>query len=218
METRIVSKSQSLSSIPLSESIVLSTQGNITDNVIPIKHNIPQTLVKPNNSKHQSRILKFKVNISRLALQSELSMTPVSSPLPMSSPLLASSPISNTIDNENTIKKPGKKTRISSNIGPKVVRKRKAEEATVIVINVGDTSQKHQNYHNLAASGQKTISAPLLPSKLGPKANTGAINAGLRALDRTGKPCRKWSKKKITIDCISGIKWEINGWKDDSAL
>jgi hypothetical protein len=31
-------------------------------------------------------------------------------------------------------------------------------------------------------------------NKLGPKANQGAINAGLRALDRSGKPCRKWNK------------------------
>ncbi|KAG5517881.1 hypothetical protein PMAC_000336 [Pneumocystis sp. 'macacae'] len=216
METHIISKSQSSLSIPLSENMLLSTQGNMADNVIP-KHNIPQTITKPSNSKQQSRILKFKVNISRLALQSELSMTPVSSPLPMSSPLLASSPISNTINNENTIKKPGKKARVSNNTGPKSIRKRKAEETTVIVINVGDTSQKHQGNHNLV-NGSKAITTPLLPSKLGPKANTGAINAGLRALDRTGKPCRKWIKRKITIDCISGIKWEINGWKDNSAL
>ncbi|RAL64062.1 hypothetical protein DID88_003250 [Monilinia fructigena] len=38
--------------------------------------------------------------------------------------------------------------------------------------------------------------------KLGPKANQGAINAGLRALDRSGKPCRKWEKRSFIIKDI----------------
>ncbi|KAG4305189.1 hypothetical protein PORY_001359 [Pneumocystis oryctolagi] len=216
MEIQSVSQQfLSSSSDPLSKNALL-TQENISNNIIPTKHNNPQTPIKLNNPKYQSRILKFKVNMSRLSLQSELSMTPISSPLPISSPILASSPVLNTIDNENTAKKPGKKTRISNNTGPRTIRKKKTEETTVIVINVGDASQRHQSQHSLIVNGSKTVSTPLLPSKLGPKANTGAINAGLRALDRTGKPCRKWYKRKITIDCVNGMQWEINGWKNDS--
>ncbi|KAK3945834.1 INO80 complex, subunit Ies4 [Diplogelasinospora grovesii] len=60
--------------------------------------------------------------------------------------------------------------------------------------------------------------------KLGPKANQGAINAGLRALDRSGKPCRKWSKGGFTLKSFTGVVWEIPRWtappkpKPDSAV
>lgn len=216
MEAQILSPS--LSSIPSSENIVLPIQETIPNcNIVSTEHYTSQTPIKSNSSKSQSHILKFKVNISRLALQSEPSMTPISSPLPMSSPVLASSPVSTTINNENIMKKPGKKTRLSNSTGPKTIRKRKTEATTVIVINVEDTSQK-QGQQNLVVNGPKTGSTSLLPSKLGPKANTGAINAGLRALDRSGKPCKRWYKRKITIDCINGVQWEINGWKDTLAL
>ncbi|KAF4635714.1 hypothetical protein G7Y89_g2382 [Cudoniella acicularis] len=49
--------------------------------------------------------------------------------------------------------------------------------------------------------------------KLGPKANQGAINAGLRALDRTGKPCRKWQKGGFKLKSFTGVIWEIPRWK-----
>ncbi|GJC79366.1 DUF1711 domain protein [Colletotrichum tofieldiae] len=48
--------------------------------------------------------------------------------------------------------------------------------------------------------------------KLGPKANQGAINAGLRALDRSGKPCRKWAKGGFTLKSFTGIVWEVPRW------
>lgn len=48
--------------------------------------------------------------------------------------------------------------------------------------------------------------------KLGPKANQGAINAGLRALDRTGKPCRKWQKGSFKLKSFTGVSWEIPRW------
>ena len=50
------------------------------------------------------------------------------------------------------------------------------------------------------------------PHKLGPKANQGAINAGLRALDRSGKPCRKWTKGGFTLKSFTGVVWEIPRW------
>ncbi|KAK3989252.1 INO80 complex, subunit Ies4 [Cladorrhinum sp. PSN332] len=48
--------------------------------------------------------------------------------------------------------------------------------------------------------------------KLGPKANQGAINAGLRALDRSGKPCRKWTRGGFTLKSFTGVVWEIPRW------
>ncbi|KAL0942451.1 DUF1711 domain protein [Colletotrichum truncatum] len=48
--------------------------------------------------------------------------------------------------------------------------------------------------------------------KLGPKANQGAINAGLRALDRSGKPCRKWARGGFTLKSFTGIVWEVPRW------
>lgn len=51
-----------------------------------------------------------------------------------------------------------------------------------------------------------------LGHKLGPKANQGAINAGLRALDRSGKPCRKWAKGSFVLKSFTGTVWEIPRW------
>ncbi|KAL6863899.1 DUF1711 domain-containing protein [Trichoderma novae-zelandiae] len=48
--------------------------------------------------------------------------------------------------------------------------------------------------------------------KLGPKANQGAINAGLRALDRSGKPCRKWARGGFKLRSFTGVVWEIPRW------
>ena len=48
--------------------------------------------------------------------------------------------------------------------------------------------------------------------KLGPKANQGAINAGLRALDRTGTPCRKWQKGGFKLKSFTGHSWALPSW------
>ncbi|TID26377.1 putative duf1711 domain protein [Venturia nashicola] len=50
--------------------------------------------------------------------------------------------------------------------------------------------------------------APAAP-KLGPKANQGAINACLRALDRTGKPTRKWQKTGFKVRSFTGYAWAV---------
>lgn len=54
--------------------------------------------------------------------------------------------------------------------------------------------------------------------KLGPKANQGAINAGLRALDRTGKPCRRWQKKGFHLKSFTGIQWGLPSWKTSKVI
>ncbi|KAJ4366269.1 hypothetical protein N0V83_007905 [Neocucurbitaria cava] len=53
--------------------------------------------------------------------------------------------------------------------------------------------------------------------KLGPKANMGAINQNLRALDRTGKfKCRKWEKKGFNVRSFTGVLWHVPSWKAPS--
>ncbi|PKY00624.1 DUF1711-domain-containing protein [Aspergillus campestris IBT 28561] len=49
--------------------------------------------------------------------------------------------------------------------------------------------------------------------KLGPKANTGAINAGLRALDRSGAPCRRWERKPLQLKSFTGVQWGLSSWR-----
>ncbi|KAL2824771.1 INO80 complex, subunit Ies4 [Aspergillus cavernicola] len=49
--------------------------------------------------------------------------------------------------------------------------------------------------------------------RLGPKANTGAINAGLRALDRSGTPCRKWERKPLQLKSFTGAQWALPSWR-----
>ncbi|KAJ5782128.1 hypothetical protein N7457_003902 [Penicillium paradoxum] len=52
--------------------------------------------------------------------------------------------------------------------------------------------------------------------RLGPKANTGAINAGLRALDRSGSACRKWERKPLQLRSFTGIMWQLPSWRTPS--
>lgn len=53
--------------------------------------------------------------------------------------------------------------------------------------------------------------------KLGPKANQGAINEKLRALDRTSKSCRKWQKTGFKIKSFTGRVWELPSWRAPEA-
>ncbi|KAL8731844.1 MAG: hypothetical protein Q9166_003128 [cf. Caloplaca sp. 2 TL-2023] len=64
-----------------------------------------------------------------------------------------------------------------------------------------------------SGSAAKGASTSIPAHKLGPKANQGAINAGLRALDRTGKPCRKWEKSGFRLKTFTGVTWEIPTWR-----
>ncbi|KAI5807632.1 INO80 complex subunit Ies4-domain-containing protein [Peziza echinospora] len=56
------------------------------------------------------------------------------------------------------------------------------------------------------------------PHKLGPKANQGAINAQLRALDRTGKPCKRWAKAGFQLKSFTGFQWSIPTWATPSSM
>jgi hypothetical protein len=59
----------------------------------------------------------------------------------------------------------------------------------------------------------KTANPTGAAHKLGPKTNAGAINANLRALDRSGKPCRKWARKPFSVKSFTGVSWELPSWK-----
>lgn len=64
-----------------------------------------------------------------------------------------------------------------------------------------------------AANGAAPRANPIPAHKLGPKANTGNINANLRALDRTGKPCRKWGKRSLNLKSFTGTQWSMASWR-----
>ncbi|EUC41114.1 hypothetical protein COCMIDRAFT_107033 [Bipolaris oryzae ATCC 44560] len=46
-------------------------------------------------------------------------------------------------------------------------------------------------------------------NKAGPKANLGAINERLRALDRSGAKCRRWEKKGFQVRSFTGVLWQV---------
>lgn len=59
--------------------------------------------------------------------------------------------------------------------------------------------------------------APTTPTptpKPGPTrgASNVATNAGLRALDRSGTPARKWTKAPVELRSFTGVKYEIETW------
>lgn len=79
----------------------------------------------------------------------------------------------------------------------------------MLISNSGDAINDPNNKTPLAG--------PTPIQKLGPKANQGAINAGLRALDRTGKfKCRKWEKKGFKLRSFTGVVWDVPSWKAPS--
>lgn len=53
---------------------------------------------------------------------------------------------------------------------------------------------------------------PVNAPKVNPKASAGAINANLRALDRSGKPCRRWEREPFKIKSFTGAYWYAGSW------
>ena len=35
----------------------------------------------------------------------------------------------------------------------------------------------------------------------------------MRALDRTGKPCRKWARKGFQLKSFTGVAWSMPSWR-----
>ncbi|KAI9682154.1 MAG: hypothetical protein M1817_000208 [Caeruleum heppii] len=77
------------------------------------------------------------------------------------------------------------------------------------------TEDANNEQSDLAAASKSapTTAATTTASKLGPKASLGAINAGLRALDRSGRPCKKWERKGLKIKSFTGVTWDLSTWR-----
>ncbi|TVY92108.1 INO80 complex subunit [Lachnellula willkommii] len=102
-------------------------------------------------------------------------------------------------------KKKGAKRSAGAALGPDGLPKPRGKPGPKKKARLEDGSIDHSTTTLRAANGTAA-------HKLGPKANQGAINAGLRALDRTGKPCRKWQKGGFRLKSFTGVVWEIPRW------
>ncbi|TVY48505.1 INO80 complex subunit [Lachnellula occidentalis] len=102
-------------------------------------------------------------------------------------------------------KKKAPKRSAASALGPDGLPKPRGKPGPKKKARLEDGSIDHSTTTPRAANGTAA-------HKLGPKANQGAINAGLRALDRTGKPCRKWQKGGFRLKSFTGVVWEIPRW------
>ncbi len=58
-----------------------------------------------------------------------------------------------------------------------------------------------------------TVIAPVSAPKVTVKSNLSSnVNAQIRVLDRSGKPCRKWKKAKVNIKSFTGYQFNVNVW------
>ncbi|KAH8796616.1 INO80 complex, subunit Ies4 [Hyaloscypha finlandica] len=103
------------------------------------------------------------------------------------------------------VKKKGVKRSAGPALGPDGLPKPRGKPGPKKKARLEDGSIDHSSTAPRAANATAA-------HKLGPKANQGAINAGLRALDRSGKPCRKWQKGSFTLKSFTGVVWEIPRW------
>src|ERR1700712_3786888 len=64
----------------------------------------------------------------------------------------------------------------------------------------------------MCSDGVNGTAIPVSAPKINPKANTGAINANLRALDRSGAPCRRWDLSGFRVKSFTGVVWGAEPW------
>lgn len=99
-----------------------------------------------------------------------------------------------------TLKVPGAKLKSIVPKGPEDKKEEKKEKKparkrTSVKKPVGDDSVNESN-----------SSRPI------PKASLGAVNACLRALDKSGNPCRRWTRKPIELTSFTGYKFKLDSW------
>jgi len=104
------------------------------------------------------------------------------------------------------VKKKGMKRSAGPVLGPDGLPKPRGKPGPKKKARLEDGSIDH------SSTAPRATNATGAAHKLGPKANQGAINAGLRALDRSGKPCRKWQKGSFKLKSFTGVVWEIPRW------
>lgn len=75
---------------------------------------------------------------------------------------------------------------------------------------------------SLARNSLKKADVGSSPAPGTPQSHTGgarsmaAVNASLRALDKSGKPCRRWVKDQINIKSFTGVEYTLVSWKGAS--
>ncbi|KAK9464738.1 INO80 complex subunit Ies4-domain-containing protein [Lipomyces arxii] len=184
-------------------------------------------MVAANGGKSRAVILKIS---PQLLMQQEQAMaassiTSASSPAPMpSSPLLAPASPRPEISTG-----PKQRSKNASGNAPK--RKRKAEPQSSPGLTpldpptrpasaLGGSPAADSLFPSALPTGATTpINSQLQQqnhhashTKLGPKANQGSINAQLRALDRSGKPCRRWTSIPLELKSFTGWEWSVKTW------
>ncbi|PVH84594.1 DUF1711-domain-containing protein [Cadophora sp. DSE1049] len=120
-------------------------------------------------------------------------------------PVAASTPVPSSMPPPTEVVKKRGVKRSGPALGPDGLPKPRGKPGPKKKARLEDGSIDHSASAPRAANGTAA-------HKLGPKANQGAINAGLRALDRSGKPCRKWQKGSFKLKSFTGVVWEIPRW------
>ncbi|CZT06327.1 hypothetical protein WAI453_006259 [Rhynchosporium graminicola] len=120
-------------------------------------------------------------------------------------PVAASTPVPSSMPPPTAVVKKRGVKRSGPALGPDGLPKPRGKPGPKKKARLEDGSIDHSASAPRAANGTAA-------HKLGPKANQGAINAGLRALDRSGKPCRKWQKGSFKLKSFTGVIWEIPRW------
>ncbi|KAJ5559330.1 hypothetical protein N7535_009558 [Penicillium sp. DV-2018c] len=92
--------------------------------------------------------------------------------------------------------------------GPKPGNKRTKDQTDSTARSRGRPGPKKKPKLEDGEAAKNTAAA-----RLGPKANTGAINAGLRALDRSGAACRRWERKPLQLRSFTGVTWQLPSWR-----
>lgn len=132
-----------------------------------------------------------------------------SSPAENASPSNANTPAPSGTDDLIAMPPPADTVVKKGKVGPK----RKSEQADGLLKPRGKPGPKKRKLEDGAVDSPGGSKANAAAHKLGPKANQGAINAGLRALDRSGAPCRKWQKGGFQVKSFTGTIWEIPRWR-----
>jgi hypothetical protein len=129
---------------------------------------------------------------------------PVASPFPPSSPpTMASSPVPSAVPAPKRRGGPGKRARHGLAPGAGVFSLGKENNAGGAGTGAGEPG---------SGAGTPAPTTEKERVKPGPKANPGGINAGLRALDRSGKPTRRWQKVQYPVKTCSGYTFYTTTW------
>jgi INO80 complex subunit Ies4 len=146
---------------------------------------------------HMSKLVRLKLPPRALAAASSAdAILPdtrghVASPVPPSSPpTMASSPA------------PG--------AAPPAKKRRGQKSKHAIAPGSGVFSINHDG--GGSGAGTPVPGAEKERAKPGPKANPGGINAGLRALDRSGRATRRWQKVKYPVTTLAGYTFHATTW------